>query len=114
MHGTFFSVIISKVYMSYKVQLRAFFQLLESYSIIPEDEKKLYEQKSSSITDPAKRREIKIAQYKKEKEIKNRISVCFQSAIRRQRPVYILIHTNSLFALDRESQRWICQTIMIS
>lgn len=42
---------------------------------MPEDEKKLYGKSNSNITDMAKRREVKIAQFKKEKEIKNKIAV---------------------------------------
>lgn len=49
--------------------------LLNAYGVIPEEEKKLYGQESSSITEPAKRRETKIVQFKKEKEIKNNIAV---------------------------------------
>ncbi|KAF5358471.1 hypothetical protein D9756_001392 [Leucocoprinus leucothites] len=54
---------------------RAFVHQLEQYEIIPEDEKKLYSHKSSALVDPAKRREVKINQYKKAKEIKDRIQV---------------------------------------
>lgn len=42
---------------------------------MPEDEKKLYGKSNSHITDMTKRREVKIAQFKKEKEIKNEIAV---------------------------------------
>ncbi|PAV23868.1 serine threonine phosphatase pp2a-associated [Pyrrhoderma noxium] len=59
-------------------QLRTFIGLLEAYKVIPEEEKKLFQQKSSSVIDPATRREIKISQFKKEKEIKNRISAIRQ------------------------------------
>lgn len=55
--------------------LGEFKQLLESYTVVPEDEKKLYAQRSSTVTEPMKRRELKIAQFKKEKEIKTKISV---------------------------------------
>lgn len=48
---------------------------LEHYGIIPADEKDLYARKSSALADPAKRREMKISQYKKTKEIKDRIQV---------------------------------------
>lgn len=51
---------------------------------MPEDEKKLYGKSNSNITDMAKRREVKIAQFKKEKEIKNKIAV---SRI----PLYIIL-----------------------
>lgn len=54
---------------------------LEDYGIIPDEDKKLYRMKSSNISDPAKRREVKIAQFKKEKEMKNRISVSVTSQV---------------------------------
>jgi hypothetical protein len=48
---------------------------LEHYTVIPDDEKKLYSYKSTVLVDPAKRREVKVKQYKKSKEIKDRIQV---------------------------------------
>jgi hypothetical protein len=48
---------------------------LEVYCIIPEDEKALYATKASTLVDPSKRREAKVNQYKKMKEIKDRIQV---------------------------------------
>lgn len=48
---------------------------LEHYEIVPDDEKKLYARKSSTVADPAKRREMKVSQYKKTKDIKDRIEV---------------------------------------
>ncbi|THH12015.1 hypothetical protein EW145_g284 [Phellinidium pouzarii] len=54
--------------------LKAFSSLLKDYAVLPEEERKLYGQKSPGIADPAKRREVKIAQFKNEKEIKNRIT----------------------------------------
>lgn len=50
--------------------------LLETYNIVPEDEKKLYKQKTGGVTDPAKKRELKINQYRKEKALTARIEVC--------------------------------------
>ncbi|KAH9930760.1 TAP42-like protein [Fomitopsis serialis] len=52
---------------------RVFLASLETYGIVPEAEKALYAQSVSSITDAQKRRELKINQYQKEKEIKTRI-----------------------------------------
>lgn len=49
--------------------------LLETYHIVPEDELKLYKQKTGSITDPEKKRQLKINQYKKEKALKAQIEV---------------------------------------
>ena len=42
---------------------------------MPEAERSLYEQHASPVNDPAKRRELKIKQYKREKDIKARIEV---------------------------------------
>jgi hypothetical protein len=52
--------------------------MLETYHIVPEDEQKLYKQKTGSIKDPAKKRELKIDQYKKEKALTVRIEVSVQ------------------------------------
>ncbi|TCD67275.1 hypothetical protein EIP91_000297 [Steccherinum ochraceum] len=59
---------------------RTFLSRLENYHIVPETEKTLYEQHASPISDPAKRRELKIKQYKQEKELKTRIE-----AVRKRR-----------------------------
>lgn len=48
---------------------------LETYNIVPEAERALHAQSASSSSDPQKRRELKIKQYQKEKEIKTRIQV---------------------------------------
>jgi hypothetical protein len=48
---------------------------LELYEIVPDEDKSLHTKRASSIPDPAKRRELKIKQYKKEKEIQNKIDV---------------------------------------
>ncbi|KDQ61168.1 hypothetical protein JAAARDRAFT_191276 [Jaapia argillacea MUCL 33604] len=55
--------------------LQSFVEMLERYDIVPESERSLYETHASSITDPAKRRETKIKQYKQEKEIRSKIEV---------------------------------------
>ncbi|KAI1794700.1 serine/threonine protein phosphatase PP2A-associated protein [Ganoderma leucocontextum] len=56
-----------------KRYLESFVRYLELYEVITEDDKALYGRPASSITDPAKRRELKIKQYKREKDIKARI-----------------------------------------
>jgi len=43
------------------------------YEIIPEDEQTLYKQQTSTIVNAVKRRETKIKQYQKEKELRARI-----------------------------------------
>lgn len=55
--------------------LSSFSYILEAYHVIPDEEKKLYGPPSSSSADPAKRREHKIAQFKKEKDLKSMIAV---------------------------------------
>jgi hypothetical protein len=42
---------------------------------VPEQERALYEQKTSMVLDPSRRREIKIRQYQKEKDLRARIEV---------------------------------------
>lgn len=53
--------------------LKEFIPYLANYGIVPESERKLYERKTSAIGDPAKRRDLKIKQYQKEKEIRAKI-----------------------------------------
>ncbi|KAI0345248.1 hypothetical protein BDW22DRAFT_1426930 [Trametopsis cervina] len=53
--------------------LKGFTDYLESYGIVDEKERKLYEGKASSVADPVKRRELKIQQFKKEKELRTRV-----------------------------------------
>ncbi|KAG9318611.1 TAP42-like protein [Chiua virens] len=48
---------------------------LEAYDIVPETERELYGQQVSSIRDISKRRELKIRQYKNEKDLRTRIEV---------------------------------------
>ena len=49
---------------------------MESYGVVDENERKLYKQKTSNVADPAKRRELKIQQFKREKELRSKIDVC--------------------------------------
>ncbi|KAI0780558.1 serine/threonine protein phosphatase PP2A-associated protein [Trametes elegans] len=58
-----------------KRHLEAYIHYLERYEIVSVEDKELYGRSSSSVTDPAKRRELKIKQYKREKDIKTRIEV---------------------------------------
>ena len=55
--------------------LKGFVSSLEGYEIVSEQDWQLYGQNASSVRDPAKRRELKIKQYQKEKEIRGRIEV---------------------------------------
>ena len=60
---------------------RAFVRQLEHYEIVQEDEKNIYSYKSSSLANPAKRREVKVNQYKKTKKIKDHIQVRLGSVV---------------------------------
>ncbi|KAF9564378.1 serine/threonine protein phosphatase PP2A-associated protein [Agrocybe pediades] len=53
--------------------IQNFIGLLEKYEIVPQDERALFDKKTAEVVDYAKRRELKINQYKKEKELKLRI-----------------------------------------
>ncbi|EIW60242.1 serine/threonine protein phosphatase PP2A-associated protein [Trametes versicolor FP-101664 SS1] len=55
--------------------LEAYIHYLEQYEIVSGEDKDLYGRPASSVADPAKRRELKIKQYKREKEIKAKIEV---------------------------------------
>jgi len=55
--------------------LRDFTSSVENYDIVPETERKLHQQKTSAIRDPRQKREIKIMQYKKEKELRAKLEV---------------------------------------
>lgn len=56
--------------------LKTFVDTLDSYKVLPAEEREIYSKKTSDIRDPAKRRELKIKQYQKEKETRTRIEVC--------------------------------------
>ncbi|KAI0362517.1 serine/threonine protein phosphatase PP2A-associated protein [Trametes cingulata] len=56
-----------------KRHLEAYIYYLEHYEIATEEDKELYGRPASSVADPTKRRELKIKQYKREKDIKARI-----------------------------------------
>ena len=55
--------------------LKEYLGYLDNYEIIPAKDKELYERKTSSVADPAKRRELKIKQYQKEKELRLTLEV---------------------------------------
>ena len=59
--------------------LKSFLEMLEQYEVVPTTERELYELRSGSVKDPAKRRELKIKQYQKEKELRTRIEVSIAS-----------------------------------
>ncbi|KAJ7286192.1 TAP42-like protein [Mycena rebaudengoi] len=53
--------------------LTEFISHLENYEIIPENERTLHTQDPAKIRDPASRRELKIKQYQREKDLRARI-----------------------------------------
>ncbi|KAG6833069.1 hypothetical protein H0H87_011813 [Tephrocybe sp. NHM501043] len=53
--------------------LRSFLSYLDNYEIVPSEERALHDRRASAIADPAKRREVKIKQYQKEKGLRARI-----------------------------------------
>lgn len=61
--------------------LKEFVGYLENYEVVEESEKKLYEKRTGSVSDPARRRELKIQQYKKEKDLRAKIEVCSPSGL---------------------------------
>lgn len=55
--------------------MKSYISLLEQYEIIPAEERALYDRKVAQVAAFAKRRELKIAQYKKEKDLVAKIQV---------------------------------------
>ncbi|KAG6853905.1 hypothetical protein C0991_012574 [Blastosporella zonata] len=53
--------------------LRSFLSYLDNYEIVPPEERALHDRRASTIADHAKRREVKIQQYLKEKDLRARI-----------------------------------------
>ncbi|KAF9052938.1 serine/threonine protein phosphatase PP2A-associated protein [Panaeolus papilionaceus] len=53
--------------------VNTFIDLLHRYQVIPGEEMALYDKKTATVADFAKRRELKINQFKKEKELRARI-----------------------------------------
>jgi len=60
-------------------QYHAFHKALHTYHIVPESFNSLYSKRATKITDPAKQRELKVNQYKQEKEFRSKINVCRDS-----------------------------------
>ncbi|OJA19267.1 hypothetical protein AZE42_07098 [Rhizopogon vesiculosus] len=58
-----------------QVYLKSFIHDLDTYCIVPEAERALYAQTAFSIKDAAKRREVKIKQFKAEKDLRARVEV---------------------------------------
>jgi immunoglobulin-binding protein 1 len=56
-----------------------FLRWVNQYDIISEGQQKLYSRKLAGIRDPAKRRELKIAQFKAEKELRNSLEASLAS-----------------------------------
>ncbi|KAG5353105.1 hypothetical protein C0989_010309 [Termitomyces sp. Mn162] len=65
--------------------LKTFLSYLDNYEIVPHDERALYGHQASAIVDPSKRRELKIKQYQKEKDLQARIEALRKR--RRQAPL---------------------------
>ena len=48
---------------------------MNKYEVVPEEERVLFDRRLADVVDYSKRRELKINQYKKEKELRGRIEV---------------------------------------
>lgn len=55
--------------------MQSFIELVDKYEIVPEEERALFDRRAVDAVDYSKRRELKIKQYKKEKELRARIEV---------------------------------------
>lgn len=78
--NSLFQLINQKVLSCDQVHLRSFIHDLDNYCLVPEVDRALYAQSASSIKDAAKRREVKIKQFKAEKDLRARIE-----AVRKRR-----------------------------
>ncbi|GJJ12512.1 hypothetical protein Clacol_006755 [Clathrus columnatus] len=58
--------------------LHAFIDRIHQYGIISEQDQKSYSTRSNDVKDPSKRRELKIRQFKTEKEVKDRLEAIFR------------------------------------
>lgn len=56
-------------------QYHAFHKALHTYDVIPEPLNSLYSKRATKVADLAKQRELKINQYKQEKEFRSKINV---------------------------------------
>lgn len=82
--------------------MKEYLSYLGTYEIVPEADKVLYDRKTSSIVDPARRRELKIKQYQKEKELRAKIEVCTC----RIRPI-TLTFTRTLYRPSGNDETWL-------
>ncbi|KAG6906332.1 hypothetical protein DXG01_014413 [Tephrocybe rancida] len=73
--------------------LKSFLSYLDNYEIVPQEERALHDRRASSIADPTRRRELKIKQYQKEKDLRARIEVL---AVRKQRGQNPLLDSNPM------------------
>ena len=55
--------------------MQSFIELMDRYKIVSEEERALFDQRVVDSVDYSKRRELRINQYKKEKELRARIEV---------------------------------------
>jgi len=62
-------------------QYHIFRNALHIYQVVPESLSSLYSKEPTKVVDPAKRRELKIKQYKQEKEFRSKINVCRNSLL---------------------------------
>ncbi|KAF8743646.1 hypothetical protein AX14_001701 [Amanita brunnescens Koide BX004] len=53
--------------------LRDFASSIENYEIVPESERALYQRKASAVRDPKQKRELKIMQFKTEKDLRAKL-----------------------------------------
>jgi immunoglobulin-binding protein 1 len=78
--NSLFQLLNQKLLTCDEVHLRSFIHDLDTYCLVPEVDRALYAQNASSIKDAAKRREVKIKQFKAEKDLRARIE-----AVRKRR-----------------------------
>ncbi|EIW84887.1 TAP42-like protein [Coniophora puteana RWD-64-598 SS2] len=57
-----------------QANLNAYVNNIETLEIVSPEDRKLYSNSTASVNDPAQRRELKIRQYKAEKEVKSRVT----------------------------------------
>ncbi|KAF5330648.1 hypothetical protein D9619_005948 [Psilocybe cf. subviscida] len=72
--------------------VKSFILLLEKYEVIPADERALYDVKATKVADFAKRRELKINQFKKEKDLRVRVEMIRKRT--EQKPVTLDLSNN--------------------
>ena len=78
----------AKIYCTssfFQKYVQSFIELMNRYEVVPEEERMLFDRRLGDVVDYSKRRELKINQYKKEKELRGRIEVtisCWSFATR--------------------------------